>query len=313
MRRTGLAVGLVLLAACGTGGSVDSQDVAAPAPPCRAGTAGDERLPVVEGARVRGSGQVVAVPGRPVRLCAPVPTADVGYPPGQEPAPQFCEFGVDVEGVDVTELAHRREKDGAVSGSAVLTGVWREGSVHVEVQESPPPAPVIGADGFGPHQVQTPPCPAPEGGWPRTFQGDNIDEAQPGMAAFLAEHPGARDFLAFFRPGPDQVLLGVAVHGEQARADAERLLRPLVGERLCITDARYTPEQVEAARADPALRPEPPPGPVYGSGTGISDDIQPVQSLDVVMITEDLLAAADRHPPGLVAFRPAVAVVAGSG
>lgn len=303
MRRPGLWVGLMLLTACGGGGSApDPSDVAA-----SAGAA--DQLPVVEGARVRGSGQVVAVPGRPVRLCAPVPTDLVGYPPGQEPAPQFCEIGVDVRGIDLDALAYRREKDGAVAGFAVLTGIWRSGVLQVETQEPPPPAPVTDADGFGPHRVQTPPCPAPAGGWPRTFKGDNISEAQPAIEAFLAEHPEAGEFLALFRPGPEQVLLGVAVHTQQARADAERLLRPVVGERLCITDARYTGEQVKQAQQDPALRVGPPPHPIYSSGTGITDDIQPVHQLGVAMITEDLAAAARRHPPGLVVFEPTIAVL----
>lgn len=248
-----------------------------------------------------------------MRLCAPVATADVGYPPGQEPAPQFCEVGVDLEGVDLDALAHRRVKDGAVSGSAVLTGVWRGGAVHVEVQEAPPPSPPIDADGFGPHTVQTPPCPAPAGGWPSTFKGDNIDAAQPAMSAFLAEHPESREFFAFLRPGPEQVVLGVAVHGRGARADAERLLRPVVNERLCITDARYAAKQVQAVQEDPDLRVGPPPHPIFSSGTGISDDIQPVHILGVVMITEELLAAAAKHPEGLVAFEPAVVVVRAGG
>lgn len=305
-------VGLLLLAACGSGGPASPPpDVAGASSTGEPDVEASEQRPVVGGARVRGAGEIVAVPGRPVRLCAPVPVALGGYLPGQEPAPQFCERGVDVHGVDLDALAHRWSKDGAIAGFAVLTGVWRDGALHVDTQERPPPAPEYDDDGFGPHRVQTPPCPAPAGGWPKTFKGDNMDEAQSAIDAFLAEHPEARDFTAFFRPGPEQVLLGVAVQNEHARADAERILRPVLNERLCIIKARYTSEQLKQAQGDPALRPGPPPHPIYSSGTGISDDIQPVYRLGVVMITEDLLAAAHRHPKGLVVFESTVVVLEG--
>lgn len=311
MRRAGLWFGLVLLTACGTAPSQPGgSDVAAPGSSDR--VVQDARSPVVEGSRVRSSGYVVSVPERPARLCAPVATEDIGYPPGQEPAPQYCEHGVDLEGVELDALAHRREKDGAVAGSAVLTGVWRRGAFHVETQELPPSAPAPDADGFGPHVAQTPPCPAPAGGWPSTFKGDNIDEAEPAMNAFRAEHPESMHFMAFLRPAPEQVVLGVAVQDETARADAERLLRPVLGERLCITKARYTPEQVKQVQEHPALKPGPAPHPIFSSGTGVSDDLQPVHRLGVVMITEELLAVAAEHPDGLVEFEPTVVVMGAS-
>lgn len=86
------------------------------------------------------------------------------------------------------------------------------------------------------------------------------------------------------------------------------MLRPVLGERLCITAARYTPEQVRAVQDDPALRVGPLPSPILHSGTGIRDDLQPEHRLGVVMVTEELLAAAAKHPAGLVVFEPTVTV-----
>ena len=94
---------------------------------------------VRDGDRVSASGSVVSVPGRPVRFCAPVAQDAIGYAPGQEPAPAYCPFGVDVEAVDLADLADRCEKDGSLEGQTALTGVWRDGKLVV--QEQGPPAP----------------------------------------------------------------------------------------------------------------------------------------------------------------------------
>ena len=69
---------------------------------------------VRDGDRVAGRGQVVALPGRPVQLCAPYATIAI-YP---EPVPEPCRVAVTVTGLDLDRLTHRRERDGAVWGSA---------------------------------------------------------------------------------------------------------------------------------------------------------------------------------------------------
>lgn len=107
----GLCVAFV--AACGAG--QDSVVVGAPGAVVR------------EGSRVIGTGRVVSVPDRPMRLCANAPTAGVGYEPGSEPAPELCEHGVDVTGVDLTVLDERREKDGAVEDAPRWSGSGRTG------------------------------------------------------------------------------------------------------------------------------------------------------------------------------------------
>ena len=79
---------------------------------------------VRDGDRVAGRGQVVALPGRPVQLCAPYATIDI-YP---EPVPAPCRVAVTVTGLDLDRLTHRKERDGAVWGSARVEGVYRAGT-----------------------------------------------------------------------------------------------------------------------------------------------------------------------------------------
>ena len=73
---------------------------------------------VRDGDRVTGRGQVVALPGRPVQLCAPYATISI-YP---EPVPAPCRVAVTVTGLDLDRLTHRQERDGAVWGSARVEG-----------------------------------------------------------------------------------------------------------------------------------------------------------------------------------------------
>lgn len=262
---------------------------------------------VREGSVVSGSGRVVAIPGRPVRLCANVPARLGGYLPGQEPAPASCEFGVDVVGVALDTLANRRVQDNAVEGWATLTGVWRGEALEVHRQDPPPGT--GSADERAASRNQIPPCPEPTGGWPRGAAGDNLESAQSAIEHFLFAYPESREFSALLRPSRDQVVFGVAVHDDQARAAAERDLRPVLGARLCVTNARFSLAKLEAVRSDPALQVGRSPDRPFASGTEVSDDLHPVQALNVVMITERLRRAAGAHPAGLIKFYPSVAVV----
>lgn len=268
---------------------------------------------VRDGSQVIGTGRVVALPEQEVRLCADGFGTDIGWPEGQEPAPRSCEHGVDVRGVDLASLADRREKDGAVEGRATLTGTWSDGRLVVEEQEPPQPRPgsedaqIIGSTHYSPTDS---PCPLPEG-LPPTDLHENLDHAAAAREEFFRLHPGSDAFSALRRPAPDQVVYALGVQGDAERQDAERLLRPVLGERLCLVDARVTPEQVEAAVNDPAFAVGPGPDLAFGAGQGISDDgtLTPIYRVDVVMVTEQLRAAADAHPEGLVEFHPLVAVV----
>jgi hypothetical protein len=272
----------------------------------------EQRSQVVrDGTRVTATGMVVAVPDRPVRFCAPVARTSVGYAPGQEPAPEYCELGVDAEGVDLTALEHRREKDGAVEGYASLTGTYRGGTLVVEQQARPAPP------SSGDEDHDAPPCEAPEGGWPRDPsilrgpgyepEGDaNMMAEQPAMDRYSAEHPGDVVTIALLRPFPDSVLMGVSAVDDAAAARAEEALRPMYGERLCVVVSRFTRAQVTAAQqaipvgGEEGVR----LGVMGGAGEGVSDDLQVEVGYDVVMVTEELQRRAEQHPPGLLVLRP---------
>lgn len=286
--------------------------------PDRLGTQSQERSQVVrDGTRVTGTGSVVAVPGRAVRFCAPVARADIGYAPGQEPAPEYCELGVDAEGVDLEALASPREKEGAVEGQATLTGTYRDGTLVVEEQEPPTPH-TPGDEVEGP-----PPCEAPEGGWPRDPallrgpghepEGDaNMLAEQPAMDRYRAEHPGDVVQIALLRPFPDSVLMGVSAVDEAAAERAAEALLPAYGKRLCVVVSRFTRAQITAAQAEIRVGSDEGRrlGVMGGAGEGVSDDLQVEVGYDVVMVTEELQRRAQEHPPGLLVLRPWLVPVA---
>ena len=265
---------------------------------------------VRDGDRVSASGSVVSVPGRPVRFCAPVAQDAIGYAPGQEPAPAYCPFGVDVEAVDLADLADRREKDGSLEGQTALTGVWRDGKLVV--QEQGPPEP------YGePEQAAAPPCDPPQGGWPRDpslllpmggeVEGDvNLLAEQPAMDRYRAQHPGDVVTIALLRPYPDSVLMGVSVVDGAAAARAEAALRAAYGERLCVVSSRSTRAQVTAAQAEFVIGSNDATrlGIHGGAGEGVSDALQIEVGYDLVLVTEEIVSRAARHPPGLIALRP---------
>lgn len=309
-RRSGVKIALGLVSALAIGAAVvlmlpeDADRLTTEQP-------GEQSQVVRDGTRVTGTGFVVSVPDRPVRFCAPVARELIGYAPGQEPPPRYCELGVDVEGVDLADLADRREKAGAVEGVATLTGTYRDGTLVVEQQDRPAePARVE-------QQPASPPCEAPEGGWPRDPgllrgpgyepEGDvNLMAEQPAMDAYRAEHPSDVVTIALLRPFADSVLMGVSAVDEAAAARAERALRPAYGKRLCVVVSRFTRTQVTAAQAEIPIgdAEDMRLAVMGGAGEGVSDDLQVEVGYDVVMVTEELQRRADRHPPGLIALRP---------
>ena len=256
-----------------------------------ASASGYRRLVLRDGDRIRATGQVVSVPHRPVRFCAPVAEASVGYAAGQEPAPQYCDVGVDLVGADLATLTDRREKDGAIEGRADITGVYRAGGVTVSKQAAPPPP------GTTTPAPDSPPCPAPSGGWPRGPRGENINTAA--ASNYAARHPGSVQELAMLRPSENQVVALVLSTGDPAPIQAA--LQAPMRNRVCVVRTRYTKAQIAATSA--AFRignPLTKAAHVDGTGHGLSHTGQPTFVVQLPVVTEPVAELADRQPAGLV-------------
>lgn len=296
-----LVLGL-LLSACGTQDTGSRQASASPT----------ESPPAVlrDGDRVTATGRVVQVPGSPVRLCAPETRADVGYEPGMEPPPAMCERGLDLEGADPSTLTDHRKKAGAAEGRARIVGVLQGDTVQVE-QQSPPRREERQDRAF--EEVR---CPAPQGGWPRDPsilrgpgyepEGDaNMNRERPALDAYRAKHPAEFVDVAYLRPFPDSVLLGVLALHEPARANIEQALRPTYGKRLCVVVSRYSATELQAVDRDvTALWRDAEQYGLHSGGSTVGSDLQRRVELDVLRITDELLELVGRHPPGLVHLQP---------
>jgi hypothetical protein len=133
---------------------------------------------------------------------------------------------------DFDELANRFENDEAVEGFATLTGILSAGRLRVFQQAIPLPTGVRSTGWV------MPPCPPPEGGWPRHRKNLHFDLGDLNdMAAVVA--------VTVFRPGQDQEVLVVAA----ADVDAvETRLRPRLGRRLCVVASRWTTAELDVVR-----------------------------------------------------------------
>lgn len=279
MRRA--LAGLLLLAACGT--STPSARVAEVASPTETATS----RPAADGPLHVASGRIVSVPGWPVRFCAPAPSTLMLITP--TPPPAYCESGVDVEGVDLDALQGRREAEGAVEGYASLTGVW-DGTTLVVTKQSAP-----NADPGPPARPDTPPCPAPEGGWPQDPEQANMN-MQP-MQEYAGRHPDEAVLVAMLRPSRTQVLAYYLTTGDVD--EAERALRPLYQVKLCVAKSRWTKKELQSAQADvfrPARGEQ-----VFSAGAYLDPATgQQTVHADATVLTPGLQAVLDQHPKGIL-------------
>ncbi len=319
-----VAVLSMALTACGAG-AVASESAATAGQASehvrRVGASGS--LIVADGDLVTAGGRVVALPGRVARLCLPVPVPMVYR--GDLP-PSDCAVGVDVIGVDLARLERRREHEGGVEGWAELTGRLRDGVLDVTEQR-----PRLRGD----LTSDRPPCRAPEGGWPVTMEGDNIEVEA--VEAYRAKHSGRVQELLMLRPGPRQVVLIVLTPPSRsgltpsadpsgASTDAEmvarvdRALRPIYGDRLCVVPARWTEHDLNATLTDLQRRTADRRLPTHAEGPEVERlpltslvqhidlrygrDGQPYLRLDVTHADDRLAALADRYPAGLVQLDP---------
>lgn len=259
-------------------------------------------LVVRDGDRVTGTGEVYAVPGQPVRFCAPAPVALSGGGSGAAPSPlNECPSGVTVTGVDLAALTGRETVGDAVRGTATLVGVYAGGTLAVQSQSpSVPPAPP------GPGYSDDPPCPAPAGGWPQGQADANIDTGP--LDAFQAAHQDEVVGIATLRPSSTQAVAYLLTSGDAAAAADE--LRTHYGPALCVAHTDVTPAQLRAARS--AFTALMPPGDSPADIYTVSDyTITPPPAIGVgcVLVTPDVAARAAAFP-GLVQFDPWLSPVA---
>jgi hypothetical protein len=244
---------------------------------------------------VGASGEVIAVPGRPVRFCAPTPVADdLGSGPQID---RTC-TGVDVVGVDLGTLADRSELDGVVNGRAALEGTYADGTLVVTKQGPPvtPAAASAGSDHIG--------CPAPAGGWARADPDGNATANITIAQAYQAAHPSQIVMLAEVRPTPASAVILLLTEGDPApvRAALSGTYGP---SQLCVARSAYSNAEVAAAVADPALQVPGPDGNTYSAGVGLDDATAQVSvEIQCVVQTPSITAAVARHPAGLVQVDP---------
>jgi hypothetical protein len=237
---------------------------------------------------------VVAVPGRPVRLCAPLAIAAPGYGPGGEPAPQYCDVGIDVSGVDLDSLVQRREKEGAVEGYADVRGTYRADAVTVNEQTAATqPAPT----GLLPDR---PPCPPPSGGWPLGAADRNLDTDA--ADEYMAAHPGAVMQIAILRPSDTQAVMYLLTAVDPA--PVRTALAASYPNDLCAAQSRWTPSQVKTARSHIEHLALPTGGPIYEWGEQLTPDGDVVVDVHLARVTDDVVAALADDPPGLIALNP---------
>jgi hypothetical protein len=182
---------------------------------------------VRDGDTVRGSGLVVAVPGQPVRFCAPVATG------GSTPL-SGCPVGVRVTGVDLSRLTSIDHDRGTVNGMATLTGSYRAGTIAV-TDQSP-----YHLRKYDPYDDQ-PPCGEPDGGWPK-------GEVNPDAASsYRSRNRDTVELVAIMRPAKGESVLYVVTDGDPTAAG--NALLPVYGKALCAVRGKYTTRQIETARA----------------------------------------------------------------
>jgi hypothetical protein len=280
-----------------TSGTTQSvaQSNRAETPQVRADSTNDALL-VRPGDKVQVSGEIIAVPGKPVVFCPPRFTPAIGYPPGKEPAPSCPEnLAVTLKGVDLDRLTGPQTIKGVRTAMATLIGIWGDRSIDVQEQK-PPTAPV--EKPFPPL-----PCPAPAGGW--VSKPSNINSTA--VTNFLTAHADQVAGAVMHYPkgtsrgAPLVVMIGVA-HGD---LNAFRIAFEKVYQgNLCVapvllsrTDSERISQQIGEVMGRKEL------GITSGSGSGPDGGRALVQ---MVAYTEEVKAALAPIGLDVIEVGPAV-------
>ena len=200
-------------------------------------------------------------------------------------------------------LTDRFERDGAVEGSATLTGAWAADRLQVERQ-----------DLRGPWQRAipnwtVPPCPPPEGGWPHQTWVYGIRDVQTGerpAAQYVSLHydlgdlreTGAAVATTTFRPSEDQAVLVVAAADPEA---VEAHLRPQLGELLCVILSKWTKADLEAVGAHLLAHHD---WNLYSWGDTSAEDGQAMITASLTRMLPETATWAAGLPAGILGLEP---------
>jgi hypothetical protein len=224
----------------------------------------------------------------------PVPLVMITPRPVRKPSPG----AVPVIGADFSAVADRHELNGDLEGWATVTGLWTGSELRIEAQSSGRPEP-----GPGP-RWDTPPCPAPPGGWPRGMNGRDDENLAFDLGDL--EETGAAVTVVTFRPGAGQAVLVVAA-ADPAAVDAR--LRPQLGERLCVVPSRWTKHDVDRVRGH--LRARWDDWHIHLLGVTATEDAQAQVTADLARVLPQTAAWAATLPPGILRLNPWLVPVRG--
>lgn len=249
------------------------------------------RLVFADGDRVTGSGRIVEDhDGVWLDLARFIPAIGLAHPLPRS------RLSVRLERADLVAVP---AEAGAPGRRATVVGTWVGAAIQVET--------------FGPFRPDdpdrpswtVPPCPAPKEGWPGTGR----IEAPPAVAHDLLDS-GAAVSLVIFRPSAEQTVIVVAATDA---AQAERVLRPQLGARLCVVPSRWTRRQLDEVQR--WFRDRGRESGVETVGEYVDEQAQASVQVRLLRVTAEVVRWADGLPDGLLrleqALRP-VSHVSGS-
>ena len=202
------------------------------------------------------------------------------------------------------ELTGRFERDGAVEGSATLTGTWAADRLQVERHDLHVPR----------HRQianwTVPPCPPPEGGWPHQTRVHGVKDGPTGerpAAQYARLHydlgdlreTGAAVATTTFRPSEDQAVLVVAAADPEA---VEAHLRPQLGELLCVILSKWTKADLEAVGAHLLAHHD--DWNLYGWGDTSTEDGQAQITARLTRTLPEIATWAASLPAGILGLEP---------
>jgi hypothetical protein len=143
---------------------------------------------------------------------------------------------VRLSGADFDAARAAATPDNLAPWRVTVTGVWLGDAIKVWSQSLSAPAPVWAA-----REWTTPPCPPPADGWPHGDRDQNLDFDRLGL-----QDSGAAVTIVTFRPSRYQAVLVVAAEDIDV---VEAVLRPQLGDQLCVVPSKWTRQQLDDVRA----------------------------------------------------------------